>query len=50
MRDCLKHLVFEALMKNIKKIFDIEKNLPDQDRNNKMKFFKEWRSIECALR
>ena len=26
-----KHLVFEALMKNIKNIYDIEKNLADQD-------------------
>ena len=41
MRDCLKHLVFETFMKNIKKLFDIEKNLADQDRNNKTKFFKE---------
>ena len=35
-----KHLVFEALMKNKKNIYDIEKNLADQDPHKKTKFFK----------
>ena len=36
-RDC-KHLVFEALMKNIKNIYDTEKKLDDQDAHKKTKF------------
>ena len=35
-----KHLVCEALMKNIKNIYDIEKNLGDQDSHKKIKFLK----------
>ena len=35
-----KHLVFEALMKNIKNIYDIEKSLADQDPHKKTKFLK----------
>ena len=35
-----KHLVFEALMKNIKDIYDIEKNLAEQDPHKKTKFLK----------
>ena len=31
-----KHLVFEALMKNIKNIYDIEKNLAGQDPHKKI--------------
>ena len=42
-------LVFEALMKNIKKIYDIEKNLADQDPHKKIKFLKKWQPVECAL-
>ena len=45
-----KHLVFGALMKNIKNIYDIEKNLTDQDPHKKTKFLKKWQSGECALR
>ena len=45
-----KHLVFEALMKNIKNIYDIEKNLTDQDPHKKTKFLKKWQSVECAIR
>ena len=45
-----KHLVFEALMKNIKNIYDIEKNLADQDPHEKTKFLKKWQSVECAVR
>ena len=45
-----KHLAFEASMKNIKNICDIEKNLADQDLHKKAKFFKNWKSVECALR
>ena len=33
-------MVFEALMKNIKNIYDIEKNLADQDLHKKTKFLK----------
>ena len=44
-----KHLVFEALMKNIKNIYDIEKNLADQDPHKKIKFLKKWQSVECAI-
>ena len=33
------HLFFEALMKNIKNINDIWKNLADQDPHKKTKFF-----------
>ena len=35
-----KHLVFEALIKNIKNIYDIEKKLADQDPHKKTKFLK----------
>ena len=45
-----KHVVFEALMKNIKNIYDIEKNLADQDPHKKTTFLKKWQSFECALR
>ena len=31
-----KHLVIEAPMKNIKHIYDIEKNLGDEDPHNKV--------------
>ena len=37
-----RHLVFEALMKNIKNIYDIEKNLADQDPHKKINFPKNW--------
>ena len=40
-----KHLVFEALIKKIKKIYDIEKNLADQDPHKKRKFLKKWQSV-----
>ena len=43
-----KHLVFEALMKNIKNIYDIEKDLAEQDPHKKSKFLK--KSAECAIR
>ena len=45
-----KHLIFEALMKNIKNIYDIEKNVADQDPHKKTKFPKKWQSVECAIR
>ena len=45
-----KHLVFETLVKNIKNIYDIEKNLADHDPHKKTKFLKKWQSIECAIR
>ena len=45
-----KHLVFEALMKNIKNIYDIEKNVADQDPHEKTKLIKKWQSVECAVR
>ena len=45
-----KHLAFEALMKNIKNIYDIEINLADQDPCKKTKFLKKWQFAECALR
>ena len=45
-----KHLVFEALMKNIKNIYDIEKNFADQDLHKKTKFLKKWQSAEGAIR
>ena len=45
-----KHLVFEALMKIIKNIYDIEKNVADQDPHKKTKFLKKWQSVECAIR
>ena len=35
-----KHLPFEALMKNMKNSYDIEKNLADQDPHKKTKFLK----------
>ena len=35
-----KHLIIEDLMKNIRNIYDIEKNLPDQDDLKKIKFFR----------
>ena len=46
----LKHLVFEALMKNVKNIYDIEKDLADQDPHKKIKFLKKWQTVECSLR
>ena len=45
-----KHLVFEALMKNIKNIYDIEKDLADQDPHKKTKFLKKWQSVESTIR
>ena len=45
-----KHQVFEALMKNIKNIYDVEKHLADQDPHKKTKFFKKCQSVECAIR
>ena len=45
-----KHLVFEALIKNIKNIYDTEKNLADQNPHKKTKFLKKWQSVECAIR
>ena len=39
-----KHLVFEALMKNIKNIYYIDKHLADQDPHKITKF------LECAIR
>ena len=45
-----KHLVFEALMKNIKNIYDVEKNLADQDPHKKTKFLKIRQSVECSIR
>ena len=35
-----KHLVSEGLIKNIKNIYDIKKNLADQDPHKKTKFLK----------
>ena len=43
-----KRLVFEALMKNIKNIYDIEKDLADQDSHKKTKFLKKWQTIKCV--
>ena len=37
-------------MKNIKNIYDTEKNLADQDPHKKTKFLKKWKSVECAIR
>ena len=37
-------------MKKVKNIYDIEKNLTDQDPHKKTKFLKKWQSFECALR
>ena len=37
-----KHLVIEVLMKNIKNIYDIEKNLADQGPHKKKKCLKKW--------
>ena len=45
-----KHLVFEALIKNVKNIYDIERNLADQDPHKKTKFLKIRQSVECAIR
>ena len=45
-----KHLVFPALMKNTNNIYDIEKNLADQDPHKKTKYLKKWQSAECAIR
>ena len=45
-----KHLAFEALMKNIKNIYNIEKKLADQDLHKKTKFLKKWQFVECAIR
>ena len=45
-----KLLTFEALMKNIKNIYDTEKNLADQDPHKKTKFLKKWQSDECAIK
>ena len=45
-----KHLVFEVLMKNIKNIYDTEKNLSDQNPHQKTKVLTKWQSVECALR
>ena len=39
-----------SLMKNIKNIYDIEKNLADQDLHKKIKFLQKWQSVECAIR
>ena len=40
-----KHLVFPALMKNTNNIYDIEKNLADQDPHKKTKYLKKWQSV-----
>ena len=45
-----KYLVFEALMKNIKNTYNIEKNLADQDPPKETKFLKKWQSVECTIR
>ena len=45
-----KHLVFEALMKNVKNIYDIEKNVADQDPHKKTKLLKKWQSVERDIR
>ena len=45
-----KHLVFEALMKNIKNIYNVEKNLANQDPHKKRKFLKKWQFVEFAIR
>ena len=45
-----KRLVFEALMRNILSIYDIEKNLADQDLHKKIKLLKKWYPVECAIR
>ena len=37
-----KHIVFEALMENIKNIYDIDKNLADHDPHKKIKSLKKW--------
>ena len=44
-----KHLLFEALVKNIRNIYDIEQNLADQDPYKKTKLLKKWQSVECDL-
>ena len=45
-----KDLVFEVLMKNIKNIYDIKKNLTDQDPHKKTKLEEILLSVECAIR
>ena len=40
-----KHLVFEALMKNMKNVYDIEKNLTDQYPHKKTKYQK-WQHVK----
>ena len=45
-----KHLVFETLMKNIKNIYNIEKNLADQDLHKKTKFLKRIAVIQYGIR
>ena len=37
-------------MRETKNIYDIEKNLADQDPHKKTKLLKKWQSVECALR
>ena len=37
-------------MKNIKNIYDIKKNLADQDHHKKTEFLKKWQSVECAIK
>ena len=36
-------------MKNIKNIYDIEKDLVDQDPHKRTKFLKKWQSVECPI-
>ena len=44
-----KHLVFEALMKNVKNICDIEKTLVDQDPHKKSKFLHKWQFVHKVI-
>ena len=50
MREPKKHLVFEALMKNIKNIYNSETNLADQDPHKKNGNLLSGQSIECPIR
>ena len=37
-------------MKNVKNIYDIEKNVADQDPHKKTKLLKKWQSVERDIR
>ena len=57
-KDCLiaNHLsllfkyYIKSLMKNMKNIYNIEKDLVDQDPHKKTEFLKKWQSTECTIR